>query len=593
MRPEEQEACDEAWRAVLAEVLAEYRLVTGDASFAVPRRPAEGAAWPGGALVEGPALPAVVGALGPLDPPAVAALAIGVAGALDEIHAVGVVRGDLRPDNVLLGADGPGLRVADFSMADGADGSTLAEAGPDFDEPGFLAPEQALGLPIDPMADIFSLGAVLFYAASARLPFGTDEPDAVLYRVVHGEPELDLVPMVLRGLVKACLNKDPAQRPALRSVVDRAVGILSDAATAKAAEQMSDPAAGELEAFPEEYLDAVFRHDTLPPEAFPTQLFAEDDAGQFFAEPTPYPDDAQLYPEGAVPSPVPGPADTAYLDPVDAFSESAFSEAAFREAGFPDSAFPESVPADATQSFFGMPGLGPEPTAVIAPPQPPQPRKARPRRRRSKLVGVVTLGTVIVVGVAAAFLVSALIHPGAGTAARATPTPSLPSAPLPGTFLAGTGCAASPWSSTIPAVADNGGLEPRVGGGAPACGGGALAFLKSGTTAPGNSSYTWTFRLGWSSRCTFTVFTANADPSSGIAKYRLFIPSANAAGGQSIAFQINQGKTKGQWVALPALRDVALPNGAAQLTLTDAGSFKGDRFHVTASAVQAACAQVP
>jgi len=153
MRPEEQVRRDELWRPVLAQVLDDYRAVTGDVSSARPRQGADPAAspWAMSGYVDGPALPEIVGVLGPLPPSAVAALAIGIAGALAELHAVGVVRGDLNPVNVLLIEDGLGLRVAGFGMASAADGSTLAEAGWAFDDPGYLAPEQVLGLPVGPV----------------------------------------------------------------------------------------------------------------------------------------------------------------------------------------------------------------------------------------------------------------------------------------------------------------------------------------------------------------------------------------------------------------------------------------------------------
>jgi hypothetical protein len=142
-------------------------------------------------------------------------------------------------------------------------------------------------------------------------------------------------------------------------------------------------------------------------------------------------------------------------------------------------------------------------------------------------------------------------------------------------------------------VADNAGLVRNLGGGPAVCGGGAIAFARSGSTAPGPSSFTWTFRVGWSARCTLSVFVANADPSSGFAHYQVYVPASPNASGSTTSFEINQGKTRGQWVAVPALANLALPDGAVQLRLTDAGSFTGDHFHVTASAVQAVCSQVP
>jgi hypothetical protein len=591
MRPEEQDARDEAWRAVFADVLDEYRAVTGEAPArqqqVTAADPAETSQWTMAGYADGPTLSEVVGVLGPLPPPVVAALAVGLAEALAEIHAVGVVRGDLQPPNVLLADDGPGLRVAGFGIAGGPDGGAVAEAGWAFDDPGYLAPEQVLGLPSGPAADVFSLGAVLFYAAGGVLPFGGDEPSVVMFRVVHEEPALDAVPMVLRGLVKACLSKDPAQRPALQTIVGRALGVLSDAATATAVGGPSQ--------------EALFADTELPEGVFPDTVLPEA-----------VPPETAL-PETALPEAVPpetGPPRTA--PPKTGFRENVppqgdeFPSEWFAPRSFPADVYQQaptsgSVFAEATQTM-AMPAVDPEPTMVIslqpvapaAPPrQPRRPRSASRRRGRSRSTTAAVLGTIVVIGVAAAFLVRSVAHSNTSVAAHPPPSASLPHAPLPGTYLAGPGCTASAWTSTTASVAGNPGLVPAAGGGATACGGMAIAFVKSGTTAPGAFSYTWTFRLGSSVRCTLSVYVANADPSSGIAQYQLHIPPSRNATGVTAMFKINQGKAKGQWVAAPALNDISLPDGVVQLTLTNAGSFTGDRFHVTASAVRAACSQVP
>ena len=78
--------------------------------------------------------------------------------------------------------------------------------------PGFMSPEQAEGNPVGPASDVFSLGAVLVFAASGEGPFGTGTPGAQLYRVIHATPRLDQLPGQLRPLVERCLAKDPAHR---------------------------------------------------------------------------------------------------------------------------------------------------------------------------------------------------------------------------------------------------------------------------------------------------------------------------------------------------------------------------------------------
>ena len=90
---------------------------------------------------------------------------------------------------------------------------SLTQAGLVIGSPGFMSPEQAVGYEVGPPSDIFSLGAVLAFAATGQGPFGTGTTAALLYRVVHGTPNLDRVPAEVRPLIERCLAKDPSQRP--------------------------------------------------------------------------------------------------------------------------------------------------------------------------------------------------------------------------------------------------------------------------------------------------------------------------------------------------------------------------------------------
>jgi serine/threonine protein kinase len=76
-----------------------------------------------------------------------------------------------------------------------------------------MSPEQALGKKVGPLSDVFSLGTVLAFAATGQRPFGTGTPVELLDRVVHGDPNLDVVPAEVRPLVERCLAKDPRERP--------------------------------------------------------------------------------------------------------------------------------------------------------------------------------------------------------------------------------------------------------------------------------------------------------------------------------------------------------------------------------------------
>lgn len=76
---------------------------------------------------------------------------------------------------------------------------------------------------------MFSLGCVLAFAATGRSPFGEGPGHAVIYRVVHAEPDLAGVPGPLAALVAACLAKDPAARPSPSQILE---GLTGPAATA-------------------------------------------------------------------------------------------------------------------------------------------------------------------------------------------------------------------------------------------------------------------------------------------------------------------------------------------------------------------------
>jgi serine/threonine protein kinase len=168
--------------------------------------------WLATAYVAGPSLAEAVKDRGPLSATSLLSLAAGLAKSLSAIHAAGVVHGDLKPSNVLLALDGP--RVIDFGISQSAEMAPQAHGGLVVGTPSFMSPEQAAGKQVGPLSDVFSLGAVLAFAATGRKPFGTGQATAVLERVVRGSPSLENAPSEVRPLIERCLAKDPAQRPA-------------------------------------------------------------------------------------------------------------------------------------------------------------------------------------------------------------------------------------------------------------------------------------------------------------------------------------------------------------------------------------------
>ncbi|MGP4026378.1 serine/threonine-protein kinase [Actinomadura sp. 3N407] len=170
--------------------------------------------WVATGYVAGPTLQEAVGELhGPLPERSVLTLAAGLAQALRAVHDADLIHRDLKPSNVLLTLDGP--RVIDFGIARATDGTVVTATGMFIGTPGFVSPEQARGELVTPAGDVFSLGAVLVYAATGRQPFATGEESvpALLFRVVNEPPELDGMTGRLRELAERCLAKDPGERP--------------------------------------------------------------------------------------------------------------------------------------------------------------------------------------------------------------------------------------------------------------------------------------------------------------------------------------------------------------------------------------------
>ncbi|MFG2590127.1 protein kinase [Streptomyces sp. NPDC048438] len=179
-------------------------LVAGDATGPTP--------WLATEYVPGPSLAEAVSRTGPLPEAVVRAAGSRLALALADMHAVRVLHRDLKPGNVLLGADGP--KVIDFGIAQAFEATQLTRTGVVVGSPGYISPEHVNGSrALVPASDVFCLGAVLAFTACGRGPF--DDPDmaAVIFRIAHGEPALDRVPAGLRAVVEHCLSTRPEDRP--------------------------------------------------------------------------------------------------------------------------------------------------------------------------------------------------------------------------------------------------------------------------------------------------------------------------------------------------------------------------------------------
>ncbi len=106
-----------------------------------------------------------------------------------------------------------GPKVVDFGISHAVDGTVLTQTGNILGSPGWMAPEQALGQGTTEAIDVFSWGATVAFAATGRPPFGEGRPEAILYRIVHEQPDLSGLNPRLWNPVVSALQKDPSQRP--------------------------------------------------------------------------------------------------------------------------------------------------------------------------------------------------------------------------------------------------------------------------------------------------------------------------------------------------------------------------------------------
>ena len=141
-----------------------------------------------------------------------------IAEALDAAHRQGIVHRDLKPENVLCAADGR-IKIVDFGIArhitpmpDERAGLTMT--GAQLGTPGYMAPEQLRGRPIDARADIFAFGVMAYELATGSHPFGGSDPAALLERLVSDDPPLSrrIDPPALDAIVRTCLRGDAAGR---------------------------------------------------------------------------------------------------------------------------------------------------------------------------------------------------------------------------------------------------------------------------------------------------------------------------------------------------------------------------------------------
>lgn len=187
--------------------------------------------------VEGVTLADELARRGRLSPDEATGLAIQACAGLGHAHATGLVHRDVKPQNLLLRADGV-LKIADFGIARAVAGTQLTEAGTVLGTAVYLAPEQASGEQVSPAADIYSLGAVMYELIAGQPPFSFAKNlmELVLKKRAGRVPSLrEVVPELPDGLdeiVLRCLSPEASARPPSAAALAQELAAFSpDAAT--------------------------------------------------------------------------------------------------------------------------------------------------------------------------------------------------------------------------------------------------------------------------------------------------------------------------------------------------------------------------
>jgi eukaryotic-like serine/threonine-protein kinase len=163
-------------------------------------------------FVDAPTLEHIVKQNGTLSPDEAARVGLDLLDALQMAHANGIVHRDVKPSNVMITANGR-AKLADFGIASVKDDPKITSTGMILGSPQFMAPEQAQGSGSGPPADLWALGATLYFAVEGRYPFDRGEAIPTLAAVVHD----DFAPLTRAGwftpVITALLNKRPERRP--------------------------------------------------------------------------------------------------------------------------------------------------------------------------------------------------------------------------------------------------------------------------------------------------------------------------------------------------------------------------------------------
>jgi WD40 repeat protein len=167
--------------------------------------------------VAGKSLQERIDRTGPLELKEILRIGMQAASGLSAAHAQGLIHRDVKPSNILLENGIERVKLTDFGLARAVDDATLTQSGLIAGTPQYMSPEQAMGSAVDPRADQFGLGCVLYAMCTGHSPFRARTTMAVLRRVCDetqrpirdGNPE---IPVWFAAIVDRMLAKDPGHR---------------------------------------------------------------------------------------------------------------------------------------------------------------------------------------------------------------------------------------------------------------------------------------------------------------------------------------------------------------------------------------------
>jgi eukaryotic-like serine/threonine-protein kinase len=167
-------------------------------------------------FVEGQTLEQVLDFKGILPTPVALRIAKQVCAGLAAAHEVGVIHGDIKPQNIIVEPAG-GLKIMDFGSAHLTDERGMTFTGTVIGTLGYMSPEQARGLPLNFRSDIYSTGIVLYEMFTGSLPFEGDTPLAVVLKHVNNPPppprsKNPRIDPRVAAIITKCIEKEAASR---------------------------------------------------------------------------------------------------------------------------------------------------------------------------------------------------------------------------------------------------------------------------------------------------------------------------------------------------------------------------------------------